>query len=105
METSIEKYKRMIESNEVFSADDWMSLAASLLWDKHKKEDERLAREIIASKKLKDLRPEKKSRTDAEIDWRVTDEYRDWQAMESLVDSLSSFAAIARNRANMLKNF
>jgi hypothetical protein len=63
----------------------------------------RLALKVIASKKLKEIRPQFKTKADAEVEWNTTEEHQAWQEQEDLFDNLDRFERIARNESQIRK--
>ncbi len=104
IEQIVESINSLLRSPKLVGAEEWMDLAMDLQMIRHLESKQRLALKIIAAKKLKEIRPQFKSKVDAEVEWNTTEEWKNWQEKEDLFDNLDRFERIARNESQIRRN-
>ncbi len=101
VQSVIQKLTEMVESKTLISPEEWVDAAGFLQILKFNEQDKRLALQIIAKKKFKEIRPQFKTKADAEIEWETTDEWADWQRQEKLMEDITEFGRIAKKEADI----
>jgi len=98
--------RKMVESKTPISSEQWIDAAGYLEILKFAEQDRRLALEIIANKKKKEIRArdEITSNADADLEWRTTKEYEDWRRQEDVMASIKSFGQVAKKEAEVRNN-
>ena len=100
----IKRFSDLLHSREIVSAERWADIGGDLQILMYRTNVERLAKEIIAKKKLKELRSSFPSNIDAKTEWETTDEWAEWQKTEGVFEGLKGFKSTANNESNVRKN-
>ena len=103
VEEVVERYSALLGSPKIIGAEDWIDMAGNLQLLRYYQGIRRLALDIAANKKRKEIRGTATSVADAELELKTTQEYEDWQTQETLMDDLERFERIARNEAQIKK--
>ena len=91
----------MVESKTPIAAEQWVDAAGYLQILKFNEQEKRLALEIIANKKKKEIRATVKSNADADLEWKTTVEYENWRRQEELLKDMIEFGRIAKKEADI----
>lgn len=105
VQSVIEALTKMVESKSIISPEEWVDAAGYLQILKFNEQEKRLALEVIAKKKLKEIRTEVKTKADAEIEWETTPEWEAWQRQEKLLEDIVEFGRIAKHEATIRKQY
>ena len=95
--------RKMVESKTPISSEQWIDAAGFLEILKFGEQDRRLALEIIANKKKKEIRATVESNADADLEWKTTQEYENWRRQEDVMSSIKSFGQVAKKEADIRK--
>ncbi len=100
--TSLQK---MVESKVSISPEQWVDAALYLQILKFDEQELRLKLEIAARNKHKEIlsKQEKTNASAAEIEWRATPEYENWQRQEKKMEDVEMFVQIAKKEADIRK--
>ena len=105
VQSVISALTKMVESKTVISPEEFLNAATFLQILKFSEQDKRLALEVIAKKKLKEIRAEVKTKADAEIEWETTTEWENWQRQEKLLEDITEFGRIAKKAGEIRKQY
>lgn len=87
-------------------AEDWANIMAYLQELKPRATQEARAREVIARKKFRELRPTFKTRVDTEDEWTGTQEWLDWKEAEDRLEEIEDWKTVAsRQTSARYKNY
>jgi hypothetical protein len=99
----IEGLTKMVESKTPISCEAWVDAAGYLEILKFAESETRLTKEILANKKKKEIRATTESNADADLEWKTTEEYKDWRRQEDLMANIKSFGQVAKKEAEIRK--
>jgi hypothetical protein len=105
METNdiIQRFTDLRNSPKITGAEEWMHIASDfqlLHWELGSQE---LAAKIKANKKFKEIRPQEKTKADAEIIWQASEEWSAWKELERTLENIEDFMKIAKKQADIRK--
>ena len=103
IEQIVGRINSLLASKKLAGAEEWIDVSMDLQLLRYSEGIRRLALEIAANKKRKEIRGTATSVADAELELKTTQEYEDWQTQETLMDDLERFERIARNEAQIKK--
>ena len=104
VQSVIDGLRQMVESKTPISPEQWIDAAGFLQILKFEEQDRRLALEMVANRKKSELRKAVESNADADLEWKTTKEYEDWQRQEKLLQDVVEFGRIAKHEATIRSN-
>lgn len=100
-ESIIAGLTKMVESKTTISPTQFVDAGLYLQILKFGEQEKRLALEIIANKKKKDIRATTESNIDADLEWKTSKEYEDWRRQEDLIKDIHQFVMLAKKEAEI----
>ena len=101
IEQIVGRINSLLGTKSLTSAEEWIDVAMDLQLLRYSEGIRRLALEIAANKKRKEIRGTANSVADAELELKTTDEYEAWQKQEVLINDLDNFERIARKESEI----
>ena len=97
----IKNLKELVEGRRLISPEQFIDAALFLQILKFDEQEKRLALEITANKKKKEIRQTTGSNADADLEWKTTKEYEVWKRQEELLKDILEFCRIAKKEADI----
>lgn len=103
IQSVLKNLKELVESRTPVSPEQFIDAAMFLQTLKFDEIERRLALEIIAKKKYREIRKLTKSAIDAKIEWETTEEWENWRRQDELLREILEFTRIAKKEAEIRK--
>ena len=102
-ESILSKLKKLVESKTPVSPEEWIDAALFLEVLKLDEYELLTSLEMTANQKKLELRQGEKSAIDADLKWRASKEWENFQRQKRKVDTIQEFVRIAKKQADIRK--